>query len=65
MRGSRGAHVGDVGGHRDVEGKELTQRRGGLRRALGESGGHRRNQESTQGATRGHGESRLELGGGA
>ena len=73
MCGSHRAHTGDMGGHAgsrrghtgDVEGRKLPQKHGGLRRALGESGGHRKNQESTQGTMRGHGESRLEAGGGA
>ena len=45
-RGSCRAHVGDVGGYAGgVEGKELTQKRGGSQEDTRESGGHRRNQE--------------------
>lgn len=51
MQESRGAHAGDAGGHRghmghagDMEGEEFTQGRGGLRRALEETRGHRKTQ---------------------
>lgn len=51
MQESRGAHAGDSGGHRghmghagDMEGEEFTQGRGGLRRALEETRGHRKTQ---------------------
>lgn len=47
-----------------MEGQEITKEHGGLQRTLGETGGHQKNQEDSQGAMRGHGENMWEVGAG-